>query len=707
MGKMRILMVIAENQYDVLVGFAEELAVTFEQCGCMVEWLDVRNIEDVKLTLTPYKNREYDLVVAFNNCMESLQEFFIKSPTTIFWSFIVDCPSYHLDRLMCSRGNVITSFIDRNHLKYAEEELKNLSYITFMPHGGSRAEKIVPYKERNYEIVFFGSYTETSSLEMKLDSEKEPWCHIMERVINGLYDGEKDFAELLKEEVNFEGLGFSEYQRKLTLLRFRYIFSLMRNIKRIHMLEILGAAHISVEVYGNGWEMYENKYPEYIHMHRAVQYNEVLEIMGNAKIVLNNLPLYMNGSHERIFSSMCCGAVCISEENIFLREEFEEDKEIVFFNYKKLEQLPKKIKFLQKNEGWAAHIAELGRKKSEKFHTWGNRAELMLEIVQEVKIMQKNWKKDWVLNHSETDEAFNRLMYIVDGTEEELLFEKMKESFLQYALFDGKNEENMEKSFQNYPYWGKLRVRDDMFECFEQRAHQLKARINEFSWLYNRLQDETSKKILLLLLQHWLNNVCLDAMPQEYWKQYFDLNLIHFEANEVFVDCGAYCGDTLLDFLQECKCYQKVYCYEFDEKNLQQLKEVAQDYSGVEIRPCAVGNEETVISVLEAEDTSSSRLNSGERGTGRKVPMVTLDLDIPEKVTFIKMDVEGAEKKVLQGARRHISSEKPKLAVAVYHGNSDILDVPLLINEINPDYKYYLRYYGGNLYPNEIILYAI
>ncbi len=75
-----------------------------------------------------------------------------------------------------------------------------------------------------------------------------------------------------------------------------------------------------------------------------------------------------------------------------------------------------------------------------------------------------------------------------------------------------------------------------------------------------------------------------------------------------------------------------------------------------------------------------------------------------EKVTFIKMDIEGAEYDALCGARKIIASQKPKLAICVYHKAEDIIEIPRLILDINPDYKFALRHYS--LFDTETVLYA-
>ena len=76
-----------------------------------------------------------------------------------------------------------------------------------------------------------------------------------------------------------------------------------------------------------------------------------------------------------------------------------------------------------------------------------------------------------------------------------------------------------------------------------------------------------------------------------------------------------------------------------------------------------------------------------------------------DKVTFLKLDVEGAEMKALQGAKNTILKNKPRLAVCIYHKPEDIIEIPAYLLSLNPDYHFYIRHY--KLSYNETVLYAI
>ena len=76
-----------------------------------------------------------------------------------------------------------------------------------------------------------------------------------------------------------------------------------------------------------------------------------------------------------------------------------------------------------------------------------------------------------------------------------------------------------------------------------------------------------------------------------------------------------------------------------------------------------------------------------------------------EKVTFIKLDVEGAELKALQGAEQTIRRYRPRLAVSIYHKPEDVIEIPKYILSLHEDYRMYIRHY--QMSACETILYAV
>ena len=90
-----------------------------------------------------------------------------------------------------------------------------------------------------------------------------------------------------------------------------------------------------------------------------------------------------------------------------------------------------------------------------------------------------------------------------------------------------------------------------------------------------------------------------------------------------------------------------------------------------------------------------------------KIPTDTIDnLSQGEKIDYIFLDVEGAEQKVLRGARQSISRYVPKLGICIYHTFDDYIEIPrILAEEYGEKYSFYVRQHSV-INRIETVLYA-
>lgn len=233
--------------------------------------------------------------------------------------------------------------------------------------------------------------------------------------------------------------------------------------------------------------------------------------------------------------------------------------------------------------------------------------------------------------------------------------------------------------------------------------------VDAFTETFNWLGDEISKNSMLAYLKQNVNGETF--LNEEIFcrKQYFnDLTKFALNKNSVFVDCGAYDGDTIRNFI-ECSNgeYKKIWGVEADPLNFDKLKNFVErsNYKDVKIFNCGVWNEKGILSFDGGKSTSSS---ISEEGSGEtSIAVDTIDnLLSGAPVTFIKMDIEGSELKALQGAQESIKKYKPVLAICVYHKAEDLITIPQFIKSLNADYKFYLRKHTFVL-PTELVLYAL
>ncbi len=215
------------------------------------------------------------------------------------------------------------------------------------------------------------------------------------------------------------------------------------------------------------------------------------------------------------------------------------------------------------------------------------------------------------------------------------------------------------------------------------------------------LEDEESKRdFALFILQ---KNIGFYNKPYSRLPQYFDRQYINTDAKTVFVDCGAYTGDTINNFVSFTdNQYKHIYAFEMDEANFNKLQCNVGENDRVTCINKGVGANNLLMKADTGKMSASRISDSGES----IIEIVALDsLFESEKVTFIKMDIEGFELDALKGAKGIIKRDMPDLAISLYHKFEDIYLIPQYIKELCENYKLYFKNYHNSA--SECVLYAV
>ena len=292
--------------------------------------------------------------------------------------------------------------------------------------------------------------------------------------------------------------------------------------------------------------------------------------------------------------------------------------------------------------------------------------------------------------------------------------------------------------------------------------------IDELSSFYCRLQDEKSRSLLVSLIAYRLmgyRKVKLPLNTKTYWnmrrlarslvkseskihlnfrewklghqdlnrigypieiyslpaavvatfmlKQYEYSNdkvLIKAKEGDCVIDAGGGWGDTALYFAHLVGRHGKVYTFEFEAENLEVIErnfvlntEISDQIQIVQNALWDQSGEQLVYS-------TNGPATSLSHGQGGSLSVLTLSLDDfvgkegLSRVDFIKMDIEGSELKALHGAERAIRAFRPKLAIAVYHNQDDIVTISNYLESLELGYEFYLGHF--TIYRGETILFA-
>ena len=211
--------------------------------------------------------------------------------------------------------------------------------------------------------------------------------------------------------------------------------------------------------------------------------------------------------------------------------------------------------------------------------------------------------------------------------------------------------------------------------------------IEEFDSIYSLLADGTSKKTFNNVIKYKISGKIdyLFDCETDFDEPYE--SFLKPQGGEIILDLGAYNGDTALEFSKRFPDYKKIIAVEPDKKTFKKLVANTENLK----------TENHNVCISDFTGVGSFAMNAGRNsavGEGEKITVTTVDdLLKGEKVTLIKMDVEGEEARAITGAEKTILEHRPKMIISAYHRTEDFLEIPKKVLKIRKDYKIYMRHF--------------
>ncbi|MBQ7155913.1 MAG: FkbM family methyltransferase [Synergistaceae bacterium] len=236
----------------------------------------------------------------------------------------------------------------------------------------------------------------------------------------------------------------------------------------------------------------------------------------------------------------------------------------------------------------------------------------------------------------------------------------------------------------------------------------------ELRQVINYLDDERSREIYLSLLQHRARAELFVDDCASWDHSFVNPAFQRINSNDIFVDCGAYVGDTLEKFIwQHEGQLRKIIAFEPDPKNRRALEKrvirLCEEWNfspeTITVYPYGVSNESSVSYLSRSGNSgAASSIASVPGSESEEIRTVALDDFLSEGFTFLKADIESYEYKMLLGAAKTIKKFKPRLAICIYHNATDFWSIPLMVKDMCPDYKLIIRHHSTKLV--DTLLYA-
>lgn len=329
----------------------------------------------------------------------------------------------------------------------------------------------------------------------------------------------------------------------------------------------------------------------------------------------------------------------------------------------------------------------IGERSNELIHYFENK---MREIIL-FDSDEKKWNKTWEnrrINRPDRLEKYykNGAAVIIGAINYQYEIAKMlieKFSVLECDLYSYTNEH-----YENAVY----------------NVEKIKNNLKNIEKVFSYLSDPESKEYYVNSLKMRIerNPLNLIANPKSNKIGEYS-NCIQLKEGDIIIDCGAYTGDTVQKYLKSLKKCE-IHAIEPFSESFQKLNDnkIKGNWDNVYIYNCAVSDKikDSFIAYNESDKFTGMKISSADtkqKQYAKAVQVNTMDnlLRNIENVNYIKMDIEGEEKNALMGAKNIINKFRPKLMISGYHKIEDFWEIPMIIAEMEKDYKIYVGHAPG------------
>ncbi len=224
---------------------------------------------------------------------------------------------------------------------------------------------------------------------------------------------------------------------------------------------------------------------------------------------------------------------------------------------------------------------------------------------------------------------------------------------------------------------------------------------DRYSAMYDLLEDDTSREVFTKVINFKISFDFdfMQGFTNDHDGQYFDKTIVPEIKNIVFLDGGAYVGDTIPNIIKNFPDYKKIYAIEPNNLHINIAKRNFKDTKDIEFINCGLGAKKE----LNPQNKNKNQNNCDHNYQATDIN--TVDSIVKEKVDFIKLDIEGAEQDTIDGMSETIKKYKPILAICIYHKAEDWYKIPEKVLAIESEYKIYLRHYMEGIF--ESVLYFV
>ncbi len=366
------------NQY-----FMRCIADALLEQGRPVEFCDVTAQMEEKLLDILMRQESFLAAFDFNSLLPRLEledgTPFLQAFRTPFFNYLVDHPLYHHPALTGKFFNYSVICIDKCHQAYVKAHYPNVKHVYYLPLGGMQAGMARPFSEKRLDLLFLGTYGDEGRWLEELRSypcEKRREVSALIEMMEADPDLTQEGALLAYLDREGEAFGAEAFAERLNgdFLADKYL----RDHRRKEALLAAAKAKVPMTVIGHGWEKVSGLRQAHVSIQKGIGFAASLQMMANARMLLDTAPGFHGGLHDRVYSAMLNRTLCFTEGTQFARQALWDGREAALYDWRDLDALAGRIAYYHEQRGRAREIVERAYEAAANRDAWEHRAlELM------------------------------------------------------------------------------------------------------------------------------------------------------------------------------------------------------------------------------------------------------------------------------------------------------------------------------------------
>lgn len=370
------------DHHDILKHYTKKLRDALVRLGVECRILEAERLNPLPFLLQLFENPP-DCTLSFNGLLPDDEGRFFSELVKIPHVAFLANSSHHFFSLVNSSYNIIAT---ADH--FAATIFKGMGHKNslFVPHGIEPIVPLLQSESRPYDILFVNGIIDIEKMEKKWQKQypKEIFTALLEAANTTIEVSSLSFMQALTDKLH-EDFGFhhpkkqGEFNLSLMLDDLETYILMKNNLQIAKELKGCRIHAVGNESTKQQWNYYLGKNYCELSVSENSSFKHITEAMKESKVIINSAPSLKDGTNDYVFPATASEGVLVTNDNSYLEEHFEDEKEILFYNSHNLDTLRSKIEPLIADSNKRKKIGDTARNTTLHHHTWDHRAAFLLK----------------------------------------------------------------------------------------------------------------------------------------------------------------------------------------------------------------------------------------------------------------------------------------------------------------------------------------